>query len=328
MAESKISGLQKVENPLPVGTGTPAPAASRRARSDDAPPPADRFSRDNPPPAADAPKTDGGLKTTPQPPPGPPVSATTRGTKASPTSVDGIRAGWEGMPGKIAVFKTPANGNRPVLVYLPPGCDPSKPFRIITMFHGHGAAVGSTFGKYGWLDRIRDVTEPGRPNAVPGADPQTIYVVPQAAAAPFTYWMAKPESMAGLERDALAQAAELAGVTTVDPDPHRIVEGHSGGGLAIANAIRSGELNADKINLLDSTYSDWGSTAVTYALDERAKGRAVQVESWYTDHEEMGDHNNAMRALARQRHDGDAVKTHNVTAETHNYVPKNHMGSK
>ena len=241
-------------------------------------------------------------------------------------SLQRIRAGWAGMPGRIEVFTSPANGNRPVLVYLPPGCDLSKPVRVITMFHGRYGTLASTFGEHGWLDRIRDVTEPSRRSAAPGADQQTIYVVPQAAAESSAYdcWMARPESIAALDREARAKAAELGDVSTINVSA-RIVEAHSGGGLAIANAIAGGELDADKVNLLDATYHDWGSTVASYALDERAKGHDVRVESWFTNHEEMVEHNAAMRDLAKG--DPGAVLTHDVTAETHYGVPTHHMGT-
>jgi hypothetical protein len=231
------------------------------------------------------------------------------------------------MPGKVEVFRSAANGNRPVLVYVPPGCDLSKPTRVVTMFHGHGGAVGSTFGKYGWLERIRNITEPGRASAAQRADPQTLYIVPQAKGHPFTYWMNGAESFAGLQKDALARTAKSGGVPEVNVGS-RTVEAHSGGGLAIANAIRQGELQADKLNLLDSTYGDWGLKAVTWALDERARGHAVTVDSWFTNHSQMVANNRAMTRLAAKRRDGSAIATHDVTAFGHFGVPTRHMGSR
>ena len=240
-----------------------------------------------------------------------------------------MRAVWATMPGKKAVITPEANGCRPVVVYLPPGFDPQKPARLITAFHGHYGNVGAHLQKYGWLDRIRALTEPGSsPAPADGTRPdsQIIYVLPQADQPPFAYWMKPPESAAGLEKAALDAARLMVVGKNIDVTS-RTVEAHSGAGLALANAAAQGELHADKINMLDATYGDWGTKCVDYVIAEHLRGHEVFLESWYTRHQEMVQHNAAMVTQAINAGIGAQVTTHDVTAETHDGVPPHHMGT-
>jgi len=258
------------------------------------------------------------------------AAAQKKSAAAKQPSVAEIRAVWATMPGKKAVITPEANGCRPVVVYLPPGFDPAKPARLITAIHGHYGNVGAHLQKHGWLDRIRSLTEPeATPTPTDGLKPdsQIIYVLPQANQPPFTYWMNPPESAAGLEKAAL-DAARLMAVGHEIDVVSRTVEAHSGAGIALANAVAQGELHADKINMLDATYGTWGARCVDYVIAERARGHDVHLESWYTRHQEMKQHNDDMIAQAQQADlDGDVVKTHDVTAETHDGVPPRHMGT-
>ena len=179
-----------------------------------------------------------------------------------------------GMPGAFSVTDMASNGRRPVAVWLPAGFDPALPCRVLTYFHGHGGNVGEAFAANGVLARLRDR----------GARyPQTVFVCPQAAAAPFSYWMHAPgESFAGLDRESTAEALRLLGHGAMRLDvSDRIVSAHSGGGLALRNAVTAGEFRADYIEFLDCTYGDWGQVVVRWALGLPA-GSRPSIESWHT----------------------------------------------
>ncbi len=214
------------------------------------------------------------------------------------------RAGWPAdMAERLSIAPATANGGRPVAVWVPPGFDPSRPAKLVTHLHGHHWNVGQSLASHGVLDAIRAQGE---------ADPQRIFVFPEAGRVPFNDWMRAPsESWRGLETHALLAAATVAGGPI--SVGQRIVNAHSGGGKGLANAIGSGQFAADKVNLLDSTYVDWGLRAVQWAIAERQAGHSVRVESFYTRHMEMEAHNRIMRGAARARGMSDALVTHDVT---------------
>jgi hypothetical protein len=101
----------------------------------------------------------------------------------------------------------PANGNRPVAVYVPRNLDPSQPVRVMTYFHGHGGNVGEKLNQGQVLARLRELE---------AQHPNTVFVMPEAGQKPFSYWMRPPESFQGLERQALGEAARLAGVPSLE----------------------------------------------------------------------------------------------------------------
>lgn len=180
------------------------------------------------------------------------------------------------MPGRFSVTDLPANGWRPVAVWLPAGFDAALPARALVYFHGHGGNVGEALAQNGVLARLCDL----------GArHPQTVFICPQAAAAPFSYWMrpGSGESLARLEREALAEAARLAGAAgpaAIDVEA-RIVSAHSGGGLALRNAVLAGEMRADFVELLDAAYGDWAQTIAAWAALQPAAARPL-IEGWHT----------------------------------------------
>jgi hypothetical protein len=200
------------------------------------------------------------------------------GSGGRPQSAEAARqeAAWRqaGMPGRYSVTDMASNGGRPVAVWLPAGFDPALPVRVVTYFHGHGGNVGVAFASSGVLARLRER----------GARyPQTVFVCPQAASAPFSYWMlAGRESFAGLGREAEAEALRLAGGAVGRLDVRaRIVSAHSGGGLALRNAVTAGEFRADYVELLDCAYGDWAQVVVRWALGLPAGGRPY-FEAWHT----------------------------------------------
>jgi len=224
-----------------------------------------------------------------------------------------IASAWSGVPGTTSVVRLDANGGRPAAIHLPPGFDPKKPARVVTMFHGHGWNVGSSLRTNGVLERVK---------ALGAADPQTVFVFPQSAGTPFSYWMKPPESFKGLHQQALGEAARISGGASVTVTS-RTVDAHSGAGLTLQNAIRSGEFKADKVNLLDASYSDWSQSVARWALSNQDAHRP-KVESWYTRHMTQAANNAAILRMAPG-----VVTTHDVTAtEGHNAVPGNHIGTR
>jgi hypothetical protein len=115
--------------------------------------------------------------------------------------------------------------------------------------------VGDYFASMGVLERIRYLSS---------AQANLVVVCPEAASAPFGYWMAPPrESLAELSRQALEVAANLVGQTITIQQ--RVVSAHSGGGLALRNAVSSGQMAADALEFLDCNYGNWGAVIADWA---------------------------------------------------------------
>lgn len=176
-----------------------------------------------------------------------------------------------GMDGLVSVRDLPANGGRPVAIYVSAGHDPAQPFRAILYFHGHGGNVGDHFLGSKVLTRIKWLAS---------VDANTVFVCPEAGAKPFHYWMKAPgESYRGLAEAGLGEAARRVGqALTFD---RRIVSGHSGGGLALRNAVVSGQFVADRLEFLDCNYGDWGMVIADWAAG-RPVGQRPPITTWNT----------------------------------------------
>lgn len=174
------------------------------------------------------------------------------------------------MRGLFSVRDLAANGGRPVAIHVSEGHDPALPFRAVLYFHGHGGNVGEHFLSSGVLSRLKWLST---------VDANTIFVCPEAGAKPFHYWMKGPESFRRLEEVALGEAARLIGTTiTID---RRIVSAHSGGGLALRNAVVSGQFAAHRIEFLDCNYGDWGMVIANWAAAQPA-GQRPPITTWNT----------------------------------------------
>ncbi len=198
-----------------------------------------------------------------------------------------LEGAWRsaGLTGNLSISNLPSNGGRPAAVYVPANLDPSKPVRVITYFHGHGGNVGDSLGRQGQFERLK---------ALERANPNTVFVLPQAGSKPFSYWMKPPrESGAALEREALGEAARLAGAPSLEIG-ERVLSAHSGGGLALKNLVQAGEARADRIEFLDATYGDWGHVVARWAAAQ-PEGRRPRIDSWTTP----GDTRNHDREIAR-----------------------------
>jgi hypothetical protein len=192
--------------------------------------------------------------------------------------------------GRVTVSRSAGNGGHPVVTLLPPGFDPTKPARVHTHYHGWNATVADPKGHgSGTTSRMQDIQQ---------RDPQAVFVLPECANAPArggavqTDW-SNVRSQSQTTQDALAAA----GVTNVGT---RIVSAHSGGGSAIANAIRSSRdgsgLQADRLELQDSLYgsetavADWASTpagqaarSVVYLRGTNDAGRDRRIAAAFGD---------------------------------------------
>jgi len=218
-----------------------------------------------------------------------------------------IEAVWRRLPGRASARAMAGNGGRPVAVFVPKELDPGKPVTVLTYFHGHGWDAGERLAKDGVLARVA---------ALAAADAQTVFVFPQSGPHPFGYWMAPPESFRETSREALELAGALAGrPLTV---ARRVVDAHSGGGLPVKNAALSGELDADKVNLLDAAYGSWAQVIVAWALERPG----TRVESWYTCHSSVPANNAEIARLAPR-----AVTIHE-TSERHNDLPRLVLGAR
>lgn len=184
-------------------------------------------------------------------------------------------ARWEalwktsGVGGTTSVRDLPANGGRPVAVHLPDGFDPARPARLLTYFHGHGGDIGQGLVSGKVLARIKWLG---------ASEPQTVIACVEAADKPFGYWMTPPrESFRGLMAQVLEEAKSIA-----DRDltiASRVVSAHSGGGLALRNAVVSGQFAAEGLEFLDSNYGDWGMVIAKWANAQSAK---PPITTWNT----------------------------------------------
>lgn len=175
---------------------------------------------------------------------------------------------------KILVTTSAGNGGEPVMVLTGPKFDDSKKARVITFYHGDNATVADPVGsKAGLNTRIRGAID---------ADPQTVFVLPEAKRQDGHAW--KPGTDSPAARDAndykadwghvqsqsqtTDDALRARGITQVGTE---IVAAHSRGGSAIARAIAhdpSGKgLRANELQLYDSLYgsqdqvAQWARTA-------------------------------------------------------------------
>ncbi len=178
---------------------------------------------------------------------------------------DGMLKNFSGLPGEVRVIRPAANGGRPVLVFVPRDLDPEKPVRLVTYFHGLHANLG---GQPDLARRLREVA----PRS------QSVFVLPQGwLHTPADAWMdpAAGESFAGLEQAARSAAEQIAGRPLQVSG--RTVVAHSNGGFAVANAARTGQLNADRLQLLDCFYEVDGVRVWETLADWAATHKPAQV---------------------------------------------------
>ena len=179
---------------------------------------------------------------------------------------------------RVVVTTSTGNGGQPVLTIVPAGFDPSKPARVHTHYHGFNATVVDAPGhSAGATARIAQVQ---------AADPQTVFVLPECSNAPAitrdgtpaykTNW-SNVSSQASTTADALTAAGiEPAQVGT------RVVSAHSGGGAALASAIKAAPggsgLACDRLELEDCLY---GCEQQLKAWSATANGKAAQSVVYY-----------------------------------------------
>jgi hypothetical protein len=157
------------------------------------------------------------------------------------------------------VTTSTGNGGQPVMVIRGPGFDPTQDARVHTHYHGDNATVADPLGsKAGTNARIRDVI---------AKDPQTVFVLPESAAAGedvdspqhdnhySVHWENTVRDQAQTTDDALAGA----GITKIGK---QIVSFHSGGGKVVQKLMEldpsGARLRADRLELHDCFYGTKG----------------------------------------------------------------------
>jgi hypothetical protein len=187
-------------------------------------------------------------------------------------------------PAQIFVTTSAGNGGQPVLVIAGPEFKRSDPAHVHTYYHGDNATVADPLGsKDGHNARIRAV--------ITGEDKQAVFVLPESEASKLAVdspsnnleysvtWF-NVSNQAQTTNDALAAA----NITKVG---RCTVEAHSGGGMALVQAITSvpdGKgLQADRIVLLDCVYHFGEPRRHDFHTDEHlrdwaqtANGKAVK----------------------------------------------------
>jgi hypothetical protein len=184
---------------------------------------------------------------------------------------DLIKAG-----GRVVVTASAANGGQPVMVVMGPGFKGDKNAVIQTHYHGDNATVADPEGsKAGMNTRITDTVM---------KNPQTVFVVPEAANAPATLdspthyneyhadWT-EVKSQVQTTADALAAAG-------VKKPTEQIVSFHSGAGKVmqvLMNLDPSGSLiKANRLELFDCLY---GTPKYDFKKPDPA-GWERSFESW------------------------------------------------
>jgi hypothetical protein len=181
------------------------------------------------------------------------------------------------LDGLHTVFRSLANGERPVAVHVPPRADKSRPMDLIVFFHGKGAQLDELFGQGPLIERLQ---ENGRQS------PSTVFAFPQGHVRErYHHWMSKDrgESLARLIIEVRAQAARLLGVDHLTSG-RIILKAHSGGGVVFKNAIEAGELRANRIEFLDAMYGNWGDLVAQWA--RRPENASVEFAVVYSPHQQ------------------------------------------
>ncbi|MBF0546566.1 MAG: hypothetical protein HQM08_19120 [Candidatus Riflebacteria bacterium] len=242
----------------------------------------------------------------------PPEAIATPSSATSTMTNEQIQDLWRsaGLSGKLTVADFPGNGNRPAAIYLPPTLDPSKPVKLVIFFHGHYWNIGDQFQKLNVLARLKDLET---------KNPNTVFVTPQADKPPFSYWMKPPEeSFAAFSSQAMKEAARLAGVSSLEIS-QRIVSAHSGGGLALRTAVQTNQFVADKIELLDANYNDWGMVLTKWSKSF-PQGKRPPITTWNTP----GSTATHDQEILKEAPD---IVTVNKSAVPHNDIPGKYLGT-
>lgn len=176
------------------------------------------------------------------------------------------------FPGKTWLGKLDSNNNREVAIIIPKGVDYSKPFEIIYHFHGHNGKLDNilTGSANGLEAKIKNMPK----------DKNVIIVIPQGPPKTKDYtWMNGKYNEAldtfqdqtiSIIKNKLSPGIKINTVS---------VEGHSAGGRVILNAAKDGNLRADKIDMLDSSYGTWASEAYKnyHQVNPNAKFNVVYI---------------------------------------------------
>ncbi len=160
-----------------------------------------------------------------------------------------------------------------VLIHVPPGFDPAKPFRILLFFHGNGATLSDTV--------VRDQKIPDQVNA---SGRNVILIAPQLAvdaANSHPGKLIRPGGVRRLLAAALPRAAEALGVSPASlAGGPVIVAAYSGGWWPAMESVTRGGLNGRvrALVLLDAFYGGEAAFA-DWAERTRRTGALVALYS-------------------------------------------------
>jgi hypothetical protein len=182
-----------------------------------------------------------------------------------------------GLGGLHTVFRSAANGDRPVAIHIPQRADKTRPVDLVLFFHGKGAQLDELFSHGPLADRLR---EQGR------SHPNTVFAFPQGHVRErYHHWMSRErgESLARLIGEVRENAARLLGVEQL-ASGRLLLKAHSGGGVVFKNAIEAGELKAHRIEFLDAMYGNWGDLVAQWA--KRPENAGVEFAVVYSPHQQ------------------------------------------
>lgn len=186
------------------------------------------------------------------------------------------------LPGRTLAIRSAGNGSRPVFIYIPKSFDVKAPATLVTHFAGKLFDYSSANQPAARLKELEDLESSRLANP--------IYVFPQGLLDnPTDRWMRadEGESLSRMHREVLWSLREalpqLPNIAT------RVVAAHSGGGSALQNAISAGELEADKLLLLDCFYetrgNNWWQTIASWINDRKSRGTSLRVAGFFATNE-------------------------------------------
>jgi len=193
----------------------------------------------------------------------------------------------------IRVFASAGNGDQPVMVVTGPEFKPGADVHVHTYYHGDNATVADPLGsKSGINARIRATLLDG---AKPADDKQAMFVLPEAANgvrpdvdSP-TNDLHYPVNWDNVSDQVktVSDALEAAHVNA-SAVSERVVSAHSGGGMAINNAINADpkggtHLQADRIELYDCLYHFRYQVPEKTVNGEKVPAHFVYPKEWETD---------------------------------------------
>ncbi len=173
------------------------------------------------------------------------------------------------LGGQHTLLRSPANGGRPVALYVPPRVNPTKPLELVLFFHGKGGRLDEILSQGGIAAEIRKWGV---------RHPNSLFVLPQGHRSNGRDWMSsfRGESFGELLREVSKAAAKLLQTGKLERGGI-LLRVHSTGGAALENALDAGELEADRIEIWDGLQGDLPRKLGHWAQDPQNAKSSIAI---------------------------------------------------